>query len=112
MFFDLLILFKTAPLRASSSVDFALLSVYFSNHFSIFLNIGAPVDGAGGETRTPDLRFTKPLLYQLSYSSVIVSIIYILVLVNYILSIIDNHRKSIPRFQDSSYIYHRLDWVG
>ena len=23
--------------------------------------------GAAGETRTPDLRFTKPLLYQLSY---------------------------------------------
>ena len=24
--------------------------------------------GAGRETRTPDLRFTKPLLYQLSYT--------------------------------------------
>ena len=34
-----------------------------------FLNILRIEDGAGGGTRTPDLRFTKPLLYQLSYAS-------------------------------------------
>jgi hypothetical protein len=27
-------------------------------------------DGAGGGIRTPDLRFTKPLLYQLSYTGI------------------------------------------
>ncbi len=26
------------------------------------------MNGAGGGSRTPDLRFTKPLLYQLSYA--------------------------------------------
>ena len=36
-----------------------------SKNVNIFLNY---FYGAGGETRTPDLRFTKPLLYLLSYS--------------------------------------------
>ena len=33
------------------------------------LNIGAETIGAGDRDRTCDLRFTKPLLYQLSYAS-------------------------------------------